>query len=287
MPNDQQSAPAVEQLIDVITNSSVGIAVTDRSGAVVLHNRAQSVLMGGEADHLGGRILLDGSQDGLKTLIQRLEKEQRVDNVQVTYRGIDGRHEQTSWVNAVLTGSGDGTRIHWVSRPELGERLPVSNDSAEDVTSDAASWIRAVNERPLPTLAPTKEQEDVMREFYEVAPVAIHLIGVNGQVMHANPADVALVGYTASPTEYVGGHIRTIYEDKGLLDDFLGRWDEDSPIINFRANFLTREGAPKPVLIFSTAQAEGGSVSNTRCFVFSDPEPQRARDSISAFGWPA
>ncbi|QHC24597.1 PAS domain-containing protein [Streptomyces sp. GS7] len=287
MPNDPQEAPSVEQLIDVIANSSVGIAVTDRSGAVVLHNRAQSVLMGGEADHLGGRILLDSAQDGLRTLIRRLEEEQRVENVQVTYRGIDGGHEQIARVNAVLTGSGDDTRIHWVSRPELGERLPVSNDSAEDVTSDAASWIRAVNERPLPTLAPTKESEDVMREFYEVAPVAIHLIGVNGQVMRANPADVALVGYTSAPSEYVGQHIRTIYEDKGLLDDFLGRWDEDSPIINFRANFLTREGAPQPVLIFSTAQAEGGSVTNTRCFVFSDPEPQRARDTISAFGWPS
>ncbi|MFF3311520.1 hypothetical protein [Streptomyces sp. NPDC002952] len=287
MPNDQQNAPSVEQLIDVITNSSVGIAVTDATGAVVLHNRAQSVLMGGEAAHLGGRILLDSSQDGLTALIQRLEKEQRIENVQVTYRDAEGGHERASWVNAVLTGSGDATRIHWVSRPELGERLPVSNDSSQDVTSDAASWIRAVDQRPLPALAPTKEHEDVMREFYEVAPVAIHLIGVNGQVMHANPADVALVGYTASPAEYVGGHIRTIYEDKGLLDDFLGRWDEDSPIINFRANFLTREGTPKPVLIFSTAQAEGGSVSNTRCFVFSDPEPQRARDSISAFGWPA
>lgn len=287
MPNDQQSGPSVDQLIDVIANSSVGIAVTDRSGAVVLHNRAQSVLMGGEADQLGGRILLDSHRDGLRTLIQRVEKEQRVENVQVTYLGVDGGHRRTARVNAVLAGSGDDARIHWVSRPELGERLPVSNDSTEDAASDAASWIRAVNERPLPALAPTKELEDVMREFYEVAPVAIHLIGVNGQVMHANPADVALVGYTPSPSEYVGGHIRTIYEDKGLLDDFLGRWDEDSPIINFRANFLTREGTPQPVLIFSTAQAEGGSVTNTRCFVFSDPEPQRARDTISAFGWPA
>ncbi|WP_052865305.1 PAS domain S-box protein [Streptomyces niger] len=287
MSNDQRSAPSVDQLIDVIANSSVGIAVTDRSGAVVLHNRAQSVLMGGEADQLGGRILVDGSADGLQTLIQRLEKDQRVENVQVTYRDADGKHQQTARVNAVLTGSGADTRIHWVSRPELGERLPVSNNSTEDITSDAASWIRAVNERPLPTLAPAKDQEDVLREFYEVAPVAIHLIGVNGQVMHANPADVSLVGYTSSPNEYVGQHIRTIYEDEGLLDDFLGRWDEDSPIINFRANFLTREGAPKPVLIFSTAQAEGGSVTNTRCFVFSDPEPQRERDTISAFGWPA
>ncbi|MGI5473012.1 PAS domain-containing protein [Streptomyces sp. CA-132043] len=154
MPNDQR--PSVDQLIDVIANSSVGITVTDRSGAVVLHNRAQSVLMGGEADHLGGRILLDGSADGLQELIQRLEKDQRVENVQVTYRGIDGRHKQTARVNAVLTGSGADTHIHWVSRPELGERLPVSNNTVEDVTSDAATWIRAVNARPLPTLAPPR-----------------------------------------------------------------------------------------------------------------------------------
>ncbi|MDQ0784869.1 PAS domain-containing protein [Streptomyces sp. B3I7] len=287
MPNDQQNTPSIEQLIDVIANSSVGIAVTDRTGAVVLHNRAQSVLMSGEADHLGGRILLDSAQNGLQTLIERLVKEQRVENVQVTYRGVDGGNEHAARVNAVLTGSGDDTRIHWVSRPELSERLPVPNDATEDATSDATSWIRAVNEQPLPALAPTKELEDVMREFYEVAPVAIHLIGVNGQVMHANPADIALVEYTSSPSDYVGGHIRTIYADEGLLDDFLGRWDEDSPIINFRADFLTKQGTPKPVLIFSTAQAEGGSVTNTRCFVFSDPEPQRARDTISAFGWPA
>jgi len=287
MPNDQQNTPSTEQLTDVIANSSVGIAVTDRTGAVVLHNRAQSVLMSGEADHLGGRILLDSAQNGLQTLIERLVKEQRVENVQVTYRGIDGGNEHAARVNAVLTGSGDDARIHWVSRPELSERLPVPNDATEDPTSDATSWIRAVNEQPLPALAPTKELEDVMREFYEVAPVAIHLIGVNGQVMHANPADIALVEYTSSPSDYVGGHIRTIYADEGLLDDFLGRWDEDSPIINFRADFLTKQGTPKPVLIFSTAQAEGGSVTNTRCFVFSDPEPQRARDTISAFGWPA
>ncbi|KIE28531.1 hypothetical protein LK08_02375 [Streptomyces sp. MUSC 125] len=286
MTVDKHSAPTIEQLIDVVGNSSVGITLTDRTGAVLLHNKAQSVLMDGEGDHLGGRVLVDGV-DGLSSLLARLEKAGRFENVRVTYRSADGRQERAAAVNAVATGSGDQTRIHWVSRPELGERLPVSNTSNEDPTSDAATWIRTVNEREHPTLAPTKEHESVLREFYELAPVAIHLIGANGTVMHANPADVALVEYTSSPSEYVGGHIRKIYEDQGLLDDFLARWDEDSPIINFRANFVTRDGAPKPVLIFSTAQASGGNVSNTRCFVFNDPEPQRARDAVSAFGWPA
>lgn len=286
MTVDKQSAPTIEQLIDVVGNSSVGITVTDRDGAVILHNKAQSVLMSGEADHLGGRILVDG-KDALAGLLQRLRKDGRFEHVKAVYRSADGKQERTVGVNAVLTGSGDATRIHWVSRPELGERLPVSNTSTPDATSDAATWIRAVDQQEQPVLAPTKEHEDLLREFYEVAPVAIHLIGVNGQVMHANPADVALVEYTATRSEYVGQHIRKIYEDQGLLDDFLSRWDEDSPIINFRANFVTRDGAPKPVLIFSTAQAAGGSVSNTRCFVFNDPEPQRARDAVSAFGWPA
>ncbi|WP_438290441.1 PAS domain-containing protein [Streptomyces sp. HUAS TT7] len=288
MTADNSNIPSTDQLIDVIGNSSVGIAVTDGTGAVVLHNKAQSVLMGGEAAHLGGRILLDGADDGLARLLQRLEQEQRVENVQVAYCSAEGR-EHTARVNAVVAGkSGGTTRIHWVSRPELGERLPVPNTAAGDTaTSDATAWIRAVGACARPSLAPSADKEEVMREFYQVAPVAIHLIGVNGNVMYANPADVALVEYDSSPSEYVGGHIRKIYEDQGLLDDFLSRWEEDSPIINFRANFVTKEGAPKPVLIFSTAQAQGGTVSNTRCFVFNDPEPERTRDTASAFGWPA
>ncbi|WP_043262616.1 PAS domain-containing protein [Streptomyces sp. CT34] len=288
MTTDNGNIPSVEQLIDVIGNSSVGIAVTDGSGAVVLHNKAQSVLMGGEAAHLAGRISIDGAgDDGLARLLRRLEQEKRIDNVRVVYHGTEGQG-RAARLNAVAAGSGGTTRIHWVSRPELGERLPIPDTGTQDATtSDAASWIRAVDACAHPALAPGKGHEEAMREFYQVAPVAIHLIGVNGNVMYANPADVALVEYSSSPSEYVGGHIRKIYEDQGLLDDFLSRWDQDSPIINFRANFVTRQGTPKPVLIFSTAQAQGGSVSNTRCFVFNDPEPGRARDTISTFGWPA
>ncbi|MEU1815592.1 PAS domain-containing protein [Streptomyces roseifaciens] len=287
MTAENVTIPSTDQLIDVIGNSSVGIAVTDGSGAVVLHNKALSVLMGGETAHLGERILSGGAGEDLAGLLERLKKDGRIEHAAVTFRSAAGK-DRAVRVNAVQTGEGAGTRIHWVSRPELGERLPVSSTSTEDAAlSDATAWIRAVDECAHPSLAPAEDKEAVMREFYQVAPVAIHLIGVNGNVMHANPADVALVDYTATPTEYVGGHIRKIYEDQGLLDDFLSRWDEDSPIINFRANFVTKDGEPRPVLIFSTAQAEGGSVSNTRCFVFNDPEPGRARDTISAFGWPA
>ncbi|KJS53882.1 PAS domain-containing protein [Streptomyces rubellomurinus] len=279
--------PTNAQLIDVIGDSSVGIAVTDGAGAVVLHNKALSVLMGGEASHLGGRIAVDGAEDGLAHLLGLLAEQDRIEHVKVTLRNTGG-HARTAYVNAVRVGEGDGARIHWVSRPELGKRLPVSSTSAEDQNaSDAAAWIRSVDEAAHPSLAPSEDKVDVMREFYQVAPVAIHLIGVNGGVMHANPADIALVEYTETPGEYVGQHIRRIYEDQGLLDDFLARWDEDSPIINFRANFVTKDGAPRPVLIFSTAQAAGGSVNNTRCFVFNDPEPGRDRDTVSAFGWPA
>ncbi|MEW2069861.1 PAS domain-containing protein [Streptomyces sp. NPDC007346] len=281
------SVPATEQLIDVIGNSSVAIAVTDGAGAVILHNKALSLLMGGEASHLGERLEVAGATDGLSDLLAALKKERRLENVPVVYRSADGK-ERAARVNAIRVEVGDQARIHWVSRPELGERLPVSNTAAENTAaSDAAAWIRSVDDAPHPTLAPSADKAAVMREFYEVAPVAIHLIGVNGGVMHANPADVALVEYTDTPDEYVGQHIRKIYEDQGLVEDFLSRWDEDSPIINFRANFVTKDGAPRPVLIFSTAQAEGGSVNNTRCFVFNDPEPRRARDTISAFGWPA
>ncbi|MER6443762.1 PAS domain-containing protein [Streptomyces venezuelae] len=286
MTAEIHDVPNDDQLIDVIGNSSVGIAVTDSEGSVLLHNKALAVLTGGETPHLRDRVAVSGAGEGLAHLLGLLEKDGRIEHVAVTYRDGAG-HERAAHVNAVRVGEGKKARIHWVSRPELGKRLPVSDTAEADAASDAAGWIRSVDAAPQPALAPSRATADLMREFYQVAPVAIHLIGVDGGVMHANPADIALVEYSKHPTEYVGGHIRRIYQDQGLVDDFLARWDEDSPIINFRANFLTREGAPRPVLIFSTAQAAGGSVSNTRCFVFSDPTPQRERDTVSAFGWPA
>lgn len=282
----ETTSPSIDQLLDVVGNSSVAIAVTDAAGNVLLHNKAQAVLFGGEVAHLAGRISADGAEDALEPLLRRLEKEGRIENVPAVFRGPAG--SRAGAINGTRVAEGDDVRIHWVSRPELQNRLPIADTSAEDLTkSDAAGWIQAVEQAPSPRLAPTPAHESLLREFYTVAPVAIHLIGTNGTVMHANPTDVALVEYTSTPQEYVGQHIRRIYEDQGLLDDFLSRWDEDSPIINFRANFVTREGAPRPVLIFSTAQAEGGSVSNTRCFVFNDPQPNLERDKVSAFGWPA
>ncbi len=97
---------------------------------------------------------------------------------------------------------------------------------------------------------------------------------------------LGLVNFQDDPGRYVGQHIRQIYDDQTVVDDFLSRWDEDSPIINFRANFVTSDGDRKPVLIFSTAKASDGAVNNTRCFVFNDHRTAQPRDSIRAFNWP-
>lgn len=156
MTVEHPNAPTIEQLIDVVGNSSVGITITDRSGAVLLHNKAQSVLMHGEADHLGGRIRAAG-RDVLPELLADLDENGRIENVRVTYLSADSTQERASAVNAVVAGAGDDTRIHWVSRrnsasgcrsPAPATRTPpptLPPGSARSTNGATPSWPRPRN----------------------------------------------------------------------------------------------------------------------------------------------
>jgi hypothetical protein len=101
-------------------------------------------------------------------------------------------------------------------------------------------------------------------------------------VLYANKYDIGLVGHDGDPGGFLGHHVEQVYQDHRVVEDFMGRWGEDAPIINFRANFVRKDGKTQPVLIYSTANAEGG-FQNTRCVVFRDPRPDLPRSNVSAF----
>jgi PAS domain-containing protein len=276
--------PPGDQLIDLVGNCSVGIAVTGADGRLLVVNKAQVEMMGGEHDSLGYGLLIDRQPGQLSRLLQQLHSDSALHAVSIEYQQPDGRVRHglldAVWVGDLADGHG-----YWVCRPELERRLPVAANNDEAI-SDAAEWIQSVDNRPWPARGPREEHAGILAEFFATTPVAIHLIGPNGNVMYANPADVNLVNFQSEPARYIGQHIRQIYDDQNVVDDFLSRWDKDSPIINFRANFVTRDGARKPVQIFSTAKTASGKVNNTRCFVFADHRPELPRDTIRAFSWP-
>lgn len=267
--------PADDQLIELFNSASAGLLVTDIDGRVILANRASKELLH-DSQKLGMEILSILDFDDFSVIASRGEP---VENRPVEFSD----NEFSSGFANVGFGNINGhTYAFWALRPIVHSPLPsLEEASTTNNIKSAASWISRL-EVPDSTYIPAATKDiALIRGIYDYCPVAIHLIEENGNVGFANWKDIAIVGASNDPSSYVGHHIRHIYADREVIDDFLGRWGEDSPIINFRADFLNN-GNRVPVVIFSTANVVDGTLVNTRCFVFPDDQPDRKRDQINA-----
>lgn len=267
--------PAHDQLIELFNRASAGLLVTDTSGRVVLANKASAELLH-QAQKAGTDLPTVLDVNEFPTLA---DKGEPVENVPVTFPD----NEFASGFANIGFGDVDGrTYAFWALRPATHAPLPATGDrSSKNEAGSAGSWIARVDATDPAYVPATAEDVALIRGIYDHCPVAIHLIEEDGNVGYANWKDVAIVGASENPTTYVGHHIRQIYADKDVIDDFLGRWGEDSPIIDFRADFLN-DGNRVPVVIFSTAHVVDGTLQNTRCLVFPDEQPNRERDRIGA-----
>lgn len=264
--------PRPDQLVDLFNNASPGMAVTDADGAVVLANKAARELLG---DQAATGAPLAAAVD-VADYARLFAASDPVENLPASFTapGFPSGHANIGF------GEVDGVRHgFWALRPVTTHPTPAPRPGAGGST--AQEWIARVD-RPDPSYRPVGEEAvPFIKTYYDRCPVAIHLIEQDGTVAHANWKDIAIVGATEQPDAYVGHHIRRIYADQDVVEDFLGRWGEDAPIIDFRADFLNR-GERVPVVIFSTAKVEDAVLKNTRCFVFSDSDPSRPRDRVKA-----
>ncbi|MEU4333461.1 PAS domain-containing protein [Micromonospora lupini] len=266
--------PSDDQLLDLFNQASPGMLVTDADGRAVLANKAARELLGADATAPGKAA---AEALGVTDYTALADAGVTVENRKVSFPDT----EFPSGYANIGFGELDGrTYGFWALRPTTTHPTP-SGTRPEDLTGSATSWIRRV-ERNDPAYEPaTADALPFLHAYYDSCPVAIHLIEADGTVGHANWKDIAIVGATEDPDRYVGHHIRNIYADKEIVEDFLGRWDEDSPIIDFRADFLNKDERV-PVVIFSTAHVVDSTLHNTRCFVFADSEPSRPRDRVAA-----
>jgi PAS domain-containing protein len=253
--------PTDEQLSDVFNNASTALAVKGEDGGLT-YNAAAIALFGDDSKieqcvALLGRKCRPGSE-----LANEL-----VDTGNGAYplAIANAATHKTSW----------GTRLYVAARPQLSSALPSSRTPRSAVGPEAKTWIDAVASSE----ADPVTDGELLRDVFDRAPVAIHVIASDGTVVAANPRDIDLVGASDDVDQYVGRHIRRIYADQDVVDDFLARWTTDGPIIDFRAHFLDK-ATKKPVVIFSTAQVEADRLVNTRCFVFDDEHPTWPRDEV-------
>lgn len=267
--------PADDQLIELFNHASAGLLVTDMTGRIVLANKASKELLH-DNQKAGTELPPVLSINDFPALANQSEP---VENTPATFPD----DEFPSGFANIGVGEADGhTYAFWAIRPTTHAPLPSpENGSTTNEAGSAASWISRVETADSTYTPATVEHIALIRGIYDRCPVAIHLIEEDGNVGFANWKDIAIVGASEDPASYVGHHIRQIYADKDVIDDFLGRWGEDSPIIDFRADFLN-DGNRTPVVIFSTANVVDGALQNTRCLVFSDDQPNRERDRIDA-----
>ncbi|WP_306321431.1 MULTISPECIES: PAS domain-containing protein [unclassified Streptomyces] len=264
--------PSPQQLVDLFNWASPGMIVTDADGRVVLANKAAKELLA-DGSAAGSRLVDTLGVDDYAAL---LAARSVVENRAVRFRDTTFPEGFANLGFGQVDGASYG---FWALRPVTTHPAPSDKASPQEPTT-AKAWIARVDAHDAAYTPVTEQDVALLRGYYDHCPVAIHLIEEDGTVAHANWKDIAIVGATQAPDTYVGHHIRHIYADKEIVEDFLGRWDEDAPIIDFRADFLNSDKRV-PVVIFSTANVENGTLKNTRCFVFPDNEPTRQRDRVT------
>jgi len=276
----------LQQLEDVLTHATVGIAVTDLDGQIKLLNMSFAFLLAGREgiDDLArfrGRRLADWSWALDPTALSGAAE---VKNKPIEILSNSGRRQ------ALLDAVVRDVSIYWLVRPLLVGAVPSIAGMAE---SDAAEWAALVEMPGDGGLASASDSPEDLRarlelleDFFEYAPAGMHIVGGDGSVLRSNANDRGLLGYDDAPEEYIGRHIAVAYADQQVLEALLDQLTHGRPVINFRAHLRTRDGRIEPVVIYSSGRLVGGEFANTRCFVFPDHEPESERTAVTSFSWP-
>lgn len=276
--------PTADKLIDLFFNCSVALFVTDGTGTVILDNRAARAMV--DQDSVGHQLPdLVGMTDGWERVRHNLNRDGLIENLPCFVgHGTELNVEVTANVSSA-EGSAGNEYLFWMVRPELTATLPAEGAAEPPALTDAGKWIARVNGQATAAASGLTDDElqEILALFFHHAPAGIHLLADDGSVAYANEFDINLVGRDDNPETFIGHHVRQIYQDQRVVEDFMGRWGEDAPIINFRANFVRADEKVQPVLIYSTANASSGALENTRCICFRDPRPDLPRASVSAF----
>ena len=59
------------------------------------------------------------------------------------------------------------------------------------------------------------------QDFFENGGMALHLVGSDGIILHANRAELELLGY--APEDYIGRHIAEYHTDRSVIEHILTR----------------------------------------------------------------
>ncbi|WP_428413544.1 PAS domain S-box protein [Pararhizobium sp.] len=116
-------------------------------------------------------------------------------------------------------------------------------------------------------------------DFFENGALPLHLVGADGTILHANRAELDLLGYDAE--DYIGRPISQFHADAETIREILTRLAAGEKLSRFPARLRARDGSIKHVEITSSVQFRDGTFTNTRCFTTDVTEVVEMRRQLA------
>ncbi|TPM95038.1 PAS domain S-box protein [Mesorhizobium sp. B2-1-3A] len=101
-------------------------------------------------------------------------------------------------------------------------------------------------------------------DFFENGGVCLHVVDAEGRILHANNAELDLLGVTAD--EYIGSNIVAYHADEASIRDILDRLNRGEAVTRHPATLRARDGSLRQVEVSSSGSYQDGKLEHTRCF---------------------
>jgi PAS domain S-box-containing protein len=121
-------------------------------------------------------------------------------------------------------------------------------------------------------------REAELADFLENAVEGLHWVGPDGEILWANRAELAMLGYERE--EYVGHHIREFHADVAAIDEMLARLARQETLKEFEARLRCKDGTVREVLVSSNALFRDGQFLHTRCFTRDITDRRRLDEQL-------
>ncbi|RVD57583.1 PAS domain S-box protein [Mesorhizobium sp. M2D.F.Ca.ET.185.01.1.1] len=114
-------------------------------------------------------------------------------------------------------------------------------------------------------------------DFFENAAVGLHVVDGDGRIVHANSAELKLLGY--EPDDYIGKEIAGFYEEEAVIRDIMDRLKRGEKVYRYPARLKARDGSVKHVEVSSSGYFKDGQLVHTRCFTV-DVTPLKTAERV-------
>jgi PAS domain S-box-containing protein len=119
-----------------------------------------------------------------------------------------------------------------------------------------------------------------LKDYFENASIGLHWVNAEGIIVWANPAELAMLGYTEQ--EYIGHNIAKFHADKNGIDEILRRLKCNDVLQNYEAELICKDGSTRYVAINSSVLWEGDRFIHTRCFTIDITAQKLAAKAVTA-----